>query len=112
LAEDAALADTFLSRMVGLLRHKELPRGKALIITRCNSIHMWFMRFAIDVVFVDKKNIVVGLVRGIRPFRLSPIFFRAASAIELSEGSIDRSQTRQGDRIIFQEIEKSPIQPI
>ena len=100
------MADTFVSRMVGLLRHKELPQGKALIITHCNSIHMMFMRFAIDVVFVDRNNMVVGLVRGIRPFRLSPIFFRAVAAIELSEGGIDRSRTCQGDEIIFRKIEK------
>lgn len=101
LANKGQLADTFLSRMVGLLAHSDLPSGEALVITRCNSIHMLFMRFAIDVIFVDKAHNVVGLVRDIKPFRLSRIYSRAFYAVECPVGVIDQTRTCEGDVIAW-----------
>ncbi len=66
-----------------------------------NSIHMFFMRFAIDVIFVDGQNRVIGLVERIKPFRMSPYFFRAKWAIELSAGTIEKTGVRQGDELEF-----------
>ncbi|VAX37455.1 hypothetical protein MNBD_UNCLBAC01-523 [hydrothermal vent metagenome] len=97
IAEQATVADTFISRMVGLLAHKSLLSNEALIITQCNSIHMFFMSFAIDVIFVNKRDEVVGLIRNIKPFRLSPIFWKSSYAIEVSVGVIDLSKTELGD---------------
>lgn len=97
LAQDARMADSFLSRMTGLLKTEHLIEGQGLVITRCNSIHMFFMRFAIDAVFADKNNKVVGLVREIKPFRLSKIFFKASYVVELPTGTIDRSRTDLAD---------------
>lgn len=103
IAHQAHVADTFFSRMAGLLGRRSLPKKEALIITRCQSIHMFFMRFAIDAIFVDRNNQVVGLVQGIKPFRLSPIFFRASFVVELPEGSIVQSNTSLGDKIEIKE---------
>jgi len=97
IADKAIIADTFLSRMVGLLKHSSLAKGEALVITQCNSIHMFFMKFAIDVIFVDKKDCVVGLIRNIKPFHLSPVFFKAKYAIEVPVGAVDQSHTGKGD---------------
>lgn len=102
IAADATLADTFLSRMVGLLKHDSLPKGEGLIITHCNSIHMFFMRFAIDVIFIDKTDKVVGLVPNILPNRLSKIYFSAVKAIEVPVGVIADSRTAVGDQIQIQ----------
>ena len=99
LAKEARLADTFVSRMIGLLDRPNISKGEALVITQCQSIHMFFMRFAIDVVFANKDNQIVGLVENIQPFRLSPIFFKASYAIELAPGVIVDSKTAIGDRI-------------
>ena len=60
---------------------------------------MLFMRFPIDVIFVDKNDRVVGLVAHIKPFRLSPIFFQSQYAIEVSEGVIEQTKTAVGDQI-------------
>lgn len=103
IAGQARVADTFLSRMVGLLNRRSLSPDEALIITRCQSIHMFFMRFAIDAIFVDRSNQVVGLVKGIKPFRLSPIFFKSSFVIELPQGSIVQSETSVGDKIEMKE---------
>lgn len=101
ICQNATIADTIVSRLVGLLDRKELVEDEGLVITHCRSIHMFFMRFAIDVIFIDKNSRVVGLVKGIKPFRISPYFFKASSAIEVLPGAIERSQTEVGDIINF-----------
>lgn len=99
LAQSHDIANTPLSRMKGLLGKQEMPAQHALVITHCNSIHMMFMRFPIDVVFINKKNCVVGLVRQIPPFAFSPIFWDSSCAIELPAGTIQTSKTTIGDCI-------------
>ena len=93
------MADTFFSRMTGLLNRKSLKKDEALVITKCQSIHMLFMRFTIDAIFVDKNNCVVGLVKAIKPFQLSPIFFKASYVIEAPAGIIVQTETDLGDKI-------------
>ncbi|MCK5178892.1 MAG: DUF192 domain-containing protein [Candidatus Omnitrophica bacterium] len=99
IAQKARIADTFFSRMVGLLNRSSLLKDEALIITCCQSIHMFFMRFAIDAIFVDKNNCVVGIVKGIKPFCLSRIFFRSSYVVETPEGIIVQTETSLGDKI-------------
>ncbi len=82
---------------------KSLENGEALIIEPCNCIHMFFMRFAIDAVFVDRKNEVVGLAEKLKPFRLSPIFFKANFVIELPANKIQESRTQIQDYIALEE---------
>ena len=90
------VANSFFSRMKGLLGRKTLSQEEGLLITNCNSIHMFFMRFSIDVIFINKENKVVGLVENIPPNRLSRIFWKATSAIEVAPGAIQRSSTKVG----------------
>ena len=101
LASDARLADTPISRMTGLLNRTSLSEGEALIITRCSSIHMLFMRFPIDVVFVDKAGLVVGVVENIKPYQFSPVFWKADCAIELPVMTIEKTRTALGDQISY-----------
>lgn len=103
LAEKATCADTFFSRMRGLLGRKSLSAGEALVITRCNSIHMFFMQFPIDVIFIDKENIVVGLLKKIQPNTLSPIFWSSSKAVELPAGTLEFTRTSSKDKICFEE---------
>ncbi len=60
---------------------------------------MFFMRFAIDAVFVDKNNSVVGLVKNIKPFQLSRIFLKSSYVIELASGIIEEKKIEIGDII-------------
>jgi uncharacterized membrane protein (UPF0127 family) len=99
ISENSTIADTFLLRLKGLLFTKPLKESESLVITRCNSIHMFFMSYAIDVIFVSKENKVVATVENIKPFCLSPIFFKSSFAIELSVGTIQKSGTQKGDLI-------------
>lgn len=93
------MADTFSSRLVGLLNRRSIEAQEALVINRCQSIHMFFMRFAIDVIFVDRNFVVVGLTPNIKPYRLSPLFHNAYYAVEVPVGVITASRTSKGDQL-------------
>lgn len=99
LADNAQFADTFLKRLIGLLNRKALNKGEALILTPSNCIHSLFMRFTIDVIFLDKTGKVTALLPSFKPFRLSPIYFNSRSTIELPEHTLDLTQTGVGDII-------------
>ena len=71
LLPQVTVAETTLERTVGLLRHQSLKAGEGMWINDTHSIHTWFMRFAIDVVYVDKSSHVCKIVRNIRPWRMS-----------------------------------------
>ena len=69
-----------------------LAPGHALWIEPCNSIHMFFMRFAIDVLFLDREGNVKRVLLNLRPWRVSPIVFGARTTVELPAGTLaDRS---------------------
>lgn len=70
LGVDVEVAETFAQRTKGLIGRKGLPSGTGMLITRCNCIHTFFMRFPIDATFLDGRGEVVKTVRGIRPWRL------------------------------------------
>ncbi|MDD2580839.1 MAG: DUF192 domain-containing protein [Desulfuromonadaceae bacterium] len=99
LAPNLAVADTFFSRLKGLLGKKELPHGEGLWIKHCKSIHTFGMRFPIDVVFLDKENKVVGLAKTLGPNRIPHLYSSASSVIELPAGTIDEAHTVTGDYI-------------
>ena len=67
---EAEVAETFAERAKGLIGRKSLAPGTGMLITKCNCIHTFFMRFPIDATFLDENGDVVKVVRGIRPWRL------------------------------------------
>lgn len=97
VAKRVSVANTFFSRMRGLIGKSFLANDEALVITKCTSIHMFFMRFPIDAIFVDSDNQVVGIVSGIKPFQLSKIYWKASFVIEIAAGVISVSKTGVGD---------------
>jgi len=102
LATNAILAKNFFERARGLLGKSEIAFGDALIIPNCPAIHMFFMKFPIDVVFVDKGHKVVGLVKNIKPFCLSRFFPRGYFAIEMKAGTIASAGIKIGDFLSFE----------
>ncbi len=104
LADDVIIADSWLGRLQGLLFRKQIGQGEGLFLTPCNSIHMVGMMYAIDAVFIDRKNTVVGLVRNIKPFQFSSCFFKAESCLELPAGTINSTGTALGDELKREEI--------
>ena len=97
LADRADVADHLPQRLVGLLSRASLSPGEALLFPRCNSIHTWFMRFPIDVVFV-KGGCVVKVVPSLGPFRLAWAG-EADTVIELPAGMAAKTSTEAGARL-------------
>ena len=86
-------------RIVGLLRHDHLDPGSGLLIERTQSIHMFFMRFPIDVVFIDTLTGSRRSIEGLRPWRVVWWARGARDCIELPVGAVATSGTRPGDQL-------------
>ncbi len=98
LGDNVSLAGTSTTRNKGLLGRDGLDEGEGLWIKPCEAIHMFFMRFAIDAVFIDRKKRVTKVAGNLKPWRLSASF-RAHSVIELPAGTAARTKTERGDQI-------------
>ncbi len=101
LVADLEVARTFRARSLGLLGRRGLPEGHGLLIPRCGSVHMFGMRFAIDVVFLDDEGVVVKVVENLRPWRMA--VSSGTQALELPAGTVARIAPGlgSGDRIRF-----------
>jgi len=88
IALDVFVAKTIKERMLGLMFSKVIPNGDALWIKPCNSIHTFFMKYAIDVLFLDRNFKVVKKYERLTPWRITPIHFKSASVIEMKGGSL------------------------
>lgn len=93
------LADTPLARMVGLLGRDELADDDGLLIDPCHSIHTWFMRFPIDVLFMTREGEVVTIFDALPPFRLASGTRRARLTIELPAGARRRANLVVGSHL-------------
>jgi uncharacterized membrane protein (UPF0127 family) len=98
VCEHAVIADQPLRRMRGLLGRRALPAGEGLLLTPAPSIHTAFMRFPIDVVFLDDNLEVVKMVEQLRPWRLASAR-RARLTLELATGEATRRGIVVGDRL-------------
>lgn len=93
------MALTLDQRIRGLLGRNGLGPNEALILKPCSSIHTFFMRFPIDVLFVDREMQVVKAIHDLAPNRLTPLILSSHMAIELPSGKIKQTNTDTGDRI-------------
>ncbi len=99
VAEKIVKADTWESRSRGLLGRKALSPDEGMWIIPCAMIHMFFMNFAIDAVFLDRQNRVVRIFRSLKPWRATPWVWGAYSVLELAAGAAD--QISKGDALEF-----------
>ena len=84
------------TRRKGLLQHSSLPEGHAMVIAPTNAVHTWFMRFPIDLAFVDKQGQVVKVCSSVKPWRIAAAF-RGYAVLEMAAGSLARCDTISGD---------------
>ncbi len=98
LAKAAEVADTSSKRRTGLLKHERLNAGDGLWIVPCESVHSFFMKFAIDVYYLDKKHKVRGIRRNMAPWRVSACL-TAHSVLELPAGTADATGSVTGDQL-------------
>jgi uncharacterized membrane protein (UPF0127 family) len=94
-------ADSFLKRLKGLMFKKMPITETGLHLKPCDSIHMFFMRFPIDVVFLNENNQIVKAVPAIQPWKMIFPVKGAVSAVELPEGTIRKYAISEGEKIEF-----------
>ncbi len=100
LADHLELAGDSAHRRRGLLGRDRLDDGHVLVIAPCAAVHTFFMRFAIDVLFVKKSGVVVKCAHRVRPWRIAAAL-GAYAAIECPAGTLERTQTRAGDLVLI-----------
>src|SRR5262245_9000191 len=98
VATAVELADTRETRRKGLLGRDSLDVSTAMILLPCFSVHTAFMRFPIDVIFIDREGIVVRVVRNLEPWRAVGAW-RAHAVIEMAGGCLKSRDVRSGDRL-------------
>ena len=99
ITKNAELADSFFSRFRGLMFRKSIAEDYALYITPCNQIHMLNMRFAIDVIYLDKNGRVVKIDMNVQPNKICKTVKNAHSVIEMKSFASENFGINIGDMI-------------
>ena len=100
IATSSLVADSFFLRLKGLLGTKTFPKGGALIIKPCFSVHTIGMAYAIDVLFVNEQNTIIKVVESLQPGRLASCR-GSAYVVELPAGTADTTGTTCGHLLSF-----------
>ena len=103
LGDRIDVADSSAKRRTGLLKHDGLKRGEGLWITPCESVHTFFMKFPIDLVYIDREKRVKKVRDTMVAWRMSACF-SAHSIIELPAGVVKETGTIAGDQLEFEEL--------
>jgi hypothetical protein len=88
ISENLMVADSFFKRLKGLMFTKALPEQDALLISPCNEIHMFFMNYSIDVLYLDKEWKIVHMDEDMQPGKIGKKIKNAFSVVELPRGRI------------------------
>ena len=105
LATRAQVARGFLPRMRGLMGRPSLPEGEALLLLPESSIHTFFMRFPLDVLYLSRDFEVLRATHEMAAWRVGPLYTKGCHAIlELPPGTIAATQTQVGDRLALDPI--------
>ncbi len=104
LGQEITLANASGERRKGLLKRDSLNPGTGLWIYPCEAVHTFFMRFAIDVIFLDRENRVRKITASLQPWRMSACM-AASSVLELRAGTAEGTQTEAGDQLVFERVE-------
>lgn len=95
------VAKTFWTRFAGLMLKPELAKATGLVIMPCNSIHMCFMRFAIDAVYFDKDYRIIKIVSNLKPWIGLSICMGAQGVVEMTSGEAKRLGLAIGDILVI-----------
>ena len=107
LATTVRKADSFVTRLVGLLKRNTLGPEEAVWLIPSKGIHTIGMKFPIDVLFLDKNSVVVGAIPGLSPYRITAVRLRGHSVLELPKGTLGKSLTEIGDQLEISVVESS-----
>ncbi len=98
IATQVKVAKSFYERLMGLMFKKEMNGYDGILFYDCKAIHTHFMKFDMDAIFLDKENKVVKVIRKMKPWRFSSIYFKADKVLELSGGKTPDG-IKEGDEL-------------
>lgn len=101
VAQEVEEAKAFFKRLKGLMFRSSMAQGSAMLLSPCPQIHTFFMRFALDVLFLDKDGKVVYVMENLKPWRISPIVYRASQTLELPAGTL-QGKVSVGQQVRFE----------
>ncbi|MDX1389015.1 MAG: DUF192 domain-containing protein [Acidobacteriota bacterium] len=101
LGDRVRVADRWWPRLRGMIGYPEPSDGEGLLIRPCQGVHMHWMTYPLDIVFLDDAGRVVALYHGLKPWRFSKTHKEASCAIELPAGTLEHTGTRVGDRLTW-----------
>lgn len=107
IVDSGRVADNHWTRFIGLIGVKELSTGDGLLIDPCKGVHCMFMSIPIDVLYVDRENIVIGVDRMMKPWRIGKIYRAGSYVVELPAGTIDQTKTQIGDQLLVRSTENT-----
>ena len=105
--KDCKIADSFWKRFVGLMGKKGLGIEEGLYLDKCSSVHMFFMRFPLDIIFLDKNSSVVKVYEGLKPWRVTKIVNKAKSVVELPKNTIQQKGIEVGAKLFLKDLNLS-----
>lgn len=105
LAGRVERAESSAARTRGLLDRTSLDPGEGLWIVPCEWVHMFGMKFPIDIVVLDRHDTVVGVQAHLKPGAIGKLFWGAHSTLELAAGTLEGSGTAKGDQIAWEEVD-------
>lgn len=100
LLSNVLVTTSSIERIVGLMFKTKIENGSGLLIAPGNSIHTVFMKFNLDLVFMNRKNIVVKIIKNIKPWRMTRIYFSATKVLELPAGTLPENLKVNSEVII------------
>ena len=96
------VADSFLTRLIGLMGRRTLEPGRGLLIAPSSGVHTCWMRMKIDIAAIDKSYRIVKLANSVKPWRISCLSLKASSILELPAGHIESCGLKVGDQLELQ----------
>lgn len=103
IAETIRYTDCFLGKLFGLAGRRNIPAGEGIIIKGCAWVHTFFMRFAIDILYLDSGLRILRIDRSIPPWRLLEPCPGASTVLELAGGTADKCGLAVGERLVLRE---------
>lgn len=99
ISQNLMVADNYFTRLKGLMFTKELPDQDALQIIPCGQIHTFFMKYSIDVLYLDTDNNIVSVDEELKPGSIGKHVKKAVSVVELPAGKIKEKNIKAGEKI-------------
>jgi len=99
LVSRGKVANNVWTRFKGLMGSPPLEKGEALLISPSNSVHTHFMRYPLDILYINSNYQVIAMNEKMKPWRMGKIYRQSRYVLELPAGVIEETQTKIGDQL-------------